>query len=73
MSFTPNTPSPIARQHELGKAIAQLYIIAQESTSQAASTAACELIEKEGLWAKRAFNNEMEKTSYNVRASSSVE
>ena len=37
--------STIEQQHRLGRAIAELYIAAQEGVSQEASDAACELID----------------------------
>lgn len=58
----------IAKQKEYGKALAALYIAAQEGVSQEASDAACDLIGKAHLWAKFAFNQELARTKYNVRA-----
>lgn len=53
---------------ELGRAIAKMYIAAQEGVSMRASVAACAAMEGATLPMRIGFNAEMEKTNYLVRA-----
>lgn len=57
----------IVEQHNLGKAIAEVYILAQEGVSQEASNTICDLIEKMDPWVKRGFNEHMKTSPYKVR------
>lgn len=73
VSNNTSTSSQIHKNVELGRAIARLYIAAQEGVSLEASNAACDLITASNVYAVRfGFDSEMAKSPYNVRASLNI-